>query len=226
MFIGHFGVALAGRSLRPRPSLGTWLLASLALDLLWGIFLLAGWERVRIEPGHTAVSPIDLEHYPWSHSLLMSVVWALAFAGLYWARRRDGHGALLLGAGVLSHWVLDWLSHAPDLQLAPGVPVRVGLGLWNSVAGTLLVEGGVFAAGVWLYLRSTRRRAGARDWRFTVYIAFLATMYVASVFGPPPPSVEAIAWSAPMPWLLVLWAYWIDRRREGPAPTAPAPAGA
>jgi hypothetical protein len=58
MFLGHFGVAFALKRVEPKLSLGTLFLAVQLPDLLWGVFLLLGWEQVRIDPGYTAVKPL------------------------------------------------------------------------------------------------------------------------------------------------------------------------
>jgi hypothetical protein len=115
---------------------------------------------------------------------------------------------------VASHWVLDALTHRPDLPLTPGADsARVGLGLWNSLPGTIAVEGLLFAGGLWLYAKATSAldRAG----RFALWglVAFLLAIYAANLFGPPPPSGMAAAWSALAMWLLVAWGYWVDRHR-------------
>src|SRR5580704_6715491 len=102
----------------------------MALDLLWPLFLLAGWEQVRIDPGNTAFTPLDFVSYPYSHSLAMSVVWGILFALLYWGATRYVAGAVVIGFGVVSHWILDFVTHRPDLPLYPGGTARVGLGLW------------------------------------------------------------------------------------------------
>ena len=137
MFIGHFATALAARRVAPRPSLG-WLFAACQLpDLLWPLFVLAGLERFHIVPENSQFLVLVFDHYPWSHSLAMDVLWAVLLGGLYAALRRDRRGALVIGALVLSHWILDWITHRPDLPLAPGSDLKVGLGLWNSVAGTV-----------------------------------------------------------------------------------------
>ncbi|HEX9108226.1 MAG TPA: hypothetical protein VF832_13380, partial [Longimicrobiales bacterium] len=153
MFLGHYAVAFAAKRAAPRTSLGLLVLAGEWLDEIWPIFLLLGWERVRIVPGLMAASPLDLEHYPISHSLLVVLGWSVLVGGLYFAARRYGRGAWVVGLAVLSHWVLDFVSHRPDLPLWPGGP-RVGLGLWNSVPATLLVELALFVTGVVLYFRT------------------------------------------------------------------------
>jgi membrane-bound metal-dependent hydrolase YbcI (DUF457 family) len=109
------------------------------------VFLLLGWEQVRIDPGITRYTPLDFVSYPWSHSLLMLCVWASAFGGIYYAITRYRAGAIAIWIGVVSHWVLDWVTHRPDMPLYPGGALY-GLGLWNSIAGTMGVEFLMFAA--------------------------------------------------------------------------------
>ncbi|MBZ5560854.1 MAG: metal-dependent hydrolase [Acidobacteriia bacterium] len=213
MFIGHFGVAMAAKRAAPRTSLGTLFLAAQWADLLAPILWFAGIEQVRIAPGTTRVTPLDFVSYPISHSLLMDAVWATLLAGVYWAVRRYLRGAVMVWLAVLSHWVLDFLTHRPDMPLLPGGGPRVGLGLWNSLPGTIVVEGLIFVAGIALYLRATKARDGIGRYGFWALIAVLALVYLANLFGPPPPSVRAIAWAGQSMWALVAWAYWIDHHR-------------
>ena len=158
MFIGHFGVALAAKKVAPRTSLGTLVMAAQFVDLLWPLFLLLGVERVIIAPGTTAVTPLDFISYPLSHSLLADLGWACLFAGIYKIVKHDSRGAVCLWFVLISHWLLDALSHRPDLPLYPGSSTYVGLGLWNSRVWTILVESAIFAIGARLYARATHPR--------------------------------------------------------------------
>lgn len=213
MFIGHFAVGLAAKKAAPKVSLGTLFLSVQLLDMMWPIFLLLGWEHVRITPGITAFTPLDLYDYPFSHSLATVLGWSLAFAILYYLVKRYPIGAWVLAAGVFSHWLLDFITHRPDMPLAPGSATYVGLGLWNSVPGTLILEGAMFIGTVWLYVRSTTAKDKTGTYAFWGLIAFLIISYVASVVSPPPPNETVLAWSALSMWLFIPWAYWIDRHR-------------
>ncbi len=213
MFIGHVGLAFAAKKVAPRPSLGTLALAAQLVDGVWPVFLLLGWEKVEIVPGITAVTPLLFVFYPYTHSLAAGAVWALLLAGGYYLWRRDGVGAWWIAALVVSHWVLDFISHRPDMPLWPGGP-KVGLGLWNSVPATLAVEFALFGGGLWLYLSATRPRDRIGTWALAAFVTLLAALYLAAVFGPPPPSVQVLAMSGLLGWLFVVWAYWIDRHRE------------
>lgn len=195
-------------------SLGSLFLAAQLLDLAWPTLLLVGVERVRIAPGVTAVTPLDFEHYPVTHSLAGAALWGLGLALLYALLTRYRRGAWVLFVLVISHWVLDLVVHRPDLPLYPG-SAKVGLGLWNSVPGTLAIEFSILFLGVLLYLRTTRALDRIGAWGFWSLVAFLAIVQLGNVFGPPPPSVAAIAWVGQAQWLLVLWGYWIDRHRSG-----------
>lgn len=215
MFIGHFAVGFAAKRMAPRASMGALMAAPLFLDMLWPVFVLMGWEQVRIDPGNTRFTPLDLYYYPWSHSLLMSMVWATAFAAIYYGITRYGIGAGVIWCAVVSHWVLDWISHRPDMPLYPG-SAKYGLGLWNSIAGTMVVELGMMVAGVWLYVRSTRARDRVGRYGFAAYVALLLILYIGDRFGGPPPSVADVAWTGVAASVILLpWAWWFDRHREG-----------
>jgi membrane-bound metal-dependent hydrolase YbcI (DUF457 family) len=218
MFIGHFGVALAAKKVAPRPSLGTLVLATMLADGVWPVFLLLGWEKVEIVPGITAVTPLLFVSYPYTHSLVAGVLWGALLGGTYYAIRRDRTGALWLAALVLSHWVLDYVSHRPDMPLWPGGP-KVGLGLWYSLPATLVVEFALLAIGAWLYASVTRPRDRVGTYGWWAFIATLAAIYAASVAGPPPPSVQVLAMSGLLGWLFVVGAYWIDGHRSARAET-------
>jgi len=214
VFIGHFAVAFAAKPAAPSASLGTLCFACEWVDLVWPVFLLAGLERVEIRPGVTAFTPLDFVYYPWSHSLAMCALWAAAFGLLYLAIRRSGRAALIVAAVVLSHWFLDLIAHRPDLPIAPGSDARFGLGLWNSIPGTLLVEAALFIAALLLYARRTRALDPIGRWGFWSLILFLAAAYLGAAFGPPPPDANAIAWAGILGGAVTAFlGYWVDRHR-------------
>ena len=198
----------------PLVSLGTLFLAAQFVDLLWPSLLLLGLEQVEIAPGITRVTPLDFVHYPISHSLLSVVGWSALFALLYLLLRRSRLGAAICGVAVLSHWLLDLVTHRPDLPLWPGAAAVVGLGLWNSLWGTLLVELLLFAGGTWLYLRSTAAVDRIGSIGLWGLLVFLLLVYAGNLLGPPPPDATAIAWVGQAQWLLILWGYWVDRHRQ------------
>jgi hypothetical protein len=188
-------------------------MAAQFVDLLWPLFLLLGVERVIVAPGTTAVTPLDFISYPLSHSLLADVGWACLFAGTYKVVKQDSRGAICLWFVLISHWLLDALSHHPDLPLYPGSSTYVGLGLWKSRFWTIVVESAIFAIGARVYASVTRPRDHIGSLAFRSFIALLFLLYLINIFGPPPPSEKAVALAALGLWLFVAWAYWLDCHR-------------
>ena len=217
MFLGHIAVALSARPVAPRVPTGVLLGASLLVDLLWPLFLLLGLEHVQINPGNTAYTPLAFTHYPITHSLLGGVAWAALAGGLYFVLSKYRRGALVVAALVVSHWVLDWVVHRPDLPLYPG-SAKYGLGLWHSVAGTVLLEAALLIAGAALYLRATRALDRRGVLAFWLFIGLLIMIVVGTMIGPPPPDETSLAVGALLLWTVPLWGIWIDRHR------APVPA--
>ena len=215
MFIGHFAVAFATKKVAPKASLGTLVIAAAFLDVVWPVLVLLGIERFRIIPGFTVNNPFDFVYYPWSHSLLMTAVWSVLFALVYFAASRDRAGAVWVGIVVASHWVLDFVSHVPDMPLYPGGGEKLGLGLWRSIPATFAVEGIMFAAGITLYVHVTRAkdRIGAIAW--WAMVGLLLALYIPGPWSSPPPSENAVAILGIIALLIFgPWAYWLDAHRE------------
>ena len=214
MFIGHYAVAMAAKRAAPRASLGTLFAAASLADLLWPVFLLLGWEHAHIVPGPNPFLTLWLDSFPISHSLVTLIGWGALFGLLYRWRTGDGRAAVVIGLVVVSHWVLDFVTHRPDMPLYPG-GTPLGLGLWNSVAGTLVTEGVMFLAGVWLYATATRPRDRVGRYAFWGLIAFLVVSYIGSLYSPPPSAMRALALGGiAFGWLFVAWAAWGDRHRD------------
>jgi hypothetical protein len=204
MFLGHFAAGLVASRMQPDVRLGTAFLAAQLPDVIWPCLLLAGVESVSIAPGLTPVTPLRFDHYPWSHSLLMVVTWGLLLTLLYLFIAGRKWNTILMTPLVVSHWLLDALSHTPDLPLLPSGGPRVGLGLWESLALTLLVEGTLFFGALWFFAHG--RALSPAFWGL---IALLVVIYLSSVFGPPPPSPRAVA-LAMLPLWPVLW-FWANK---------------
>ena len=215
MFIGHYALGFGAKRFVPMVSLGTLFLAVQFADLLWPTFLLLGIERLEIVPGITTVTPLDFVSYPYSHSLVMALLWAVLFGGVYFlGNRKRLYAALILAALVVSHWLLDVATHRPDMPLSIGGDARIGLGLWNSLPATIVVEMGMFILGIYLYVKSTKAKDRIGQYAFWGLAVFLTIVYFGNLFGPLPPSPAAVGWSAQGLWLVVLWGYWIDQHRS------------
>jgi len=214
MFLGHFGLGFGAKKAAPDVSLGALFMAAQFADLLWPTLLLLGLEQVEVQPGATVMTPLNFASYPYSHSLLALAVWGALIGVAYSVLTRSRTLAgVTLGLLVLSHWFLDVLMHRPDVPLTLSGTARLGLGLWNSMAGTLAIELVLFFAGLALYARATAARDRVGSIGLWSLAGFLPVVYLAAIFGPPPPGARAVAWSAEAMWLLVAWGYWIDRHR-------------
>jgi hypothetical protein len=214
MFIGHFALGFAAKRLVPRVSLGMLFVAAQLADLLWPFFLAAGIEQVRIDTAsRNPFTLLDFVSYPYSHSLLMLVVWGIVLGGLYRAIAGGRRTFVVLAALVVSHWLLDVVTHLPDMPLYPGSGL-VGLGLWNSVPATLAVELPLFVAGLVVYVRATRSRDAVGKWGLYGLIAFLLVAYAGSIVGGAPPSLTALWVTAIVGFILFFTlAWWVDRHR-------------
>lgn len=214
MFIGHYGVGLALKRYAPYTSLGTLMFAALWVDILWPVFLLSGVERVRIMPGATEVAPLVFEYYPFSHSLMAVIFWAVVFAAICRLLRGRFSTAIALGAGVLSHWFLDAIVHVPDLPIGFSGLTFAGLGLWGFPSATVVVEGAIFLVGLASYLRFTRPLDGFGRYGVWVFAGLLVVLYAAQFIGSVPPSVTVLAYAGLAQLLLIIFGGWVDRGRR------------
>jgi len=221
MFAGHFAPAFVAKAADREIPLWVLVLAAQLLDLLWGVFLLLGVERLAIVPGTTAANPLDLVFVPFSHSLAAAGIWALVASMVYanfvqYGRVRGT--PWIVGTVVLAHWFLDLLVHRPDLPLI-GTKLKVGLGLWAYPLPSLLVELGLLVGSRWWYFR--RARPFSRRLRYGVLVlaALVAVIQLAAAFGPPPPNAHVVAVSAAAtPVAITAVVFWLERRERRPAP--------
>jgi membrane-bound metal-dependent hydrolase YbcI (DUF457 family) len=213
MFIGHVALGLAAKRAAPRLSLALLIAAAQFADMLWPILIFAGIEEVRILPGITKLTPLDFVSYPWSHSLVMLIAWGLLLGWI--VRRRDPRALPVVAALVVSHWVLDFMTHRPDMPLYPGGP-KFGLGLWNSLGGTLAVELPLFLAGTAIYFRTTRARDNVGTAATFILLALLLAIYAGDIMSDAaPPSATAIGIAGVAgAAIFTAWSWWADHHRE------------
>jgi hypothetical protein len=192
MFVGHYGVGFAAKSGDKSIPLWVLFIAVQLLDVAWAPFVLLGIEKVRIVPGITATNPLDLYYMPYTHSLVAAILWS---AGAFVVYRLSAgcrtSSALLVGAAVLSHWVLDFVVHRPDLPLYDDA-AKAGLGLWNYPALAFGAEAALLFGGMWLYFRAGAARRGATLASGLGMLGMQAQVF----FGAPPPSDKAAAGTA------------------------------
>ncbi len=219
MFIGHFGIGFALKKVEPRLSLGLLIFGAIMLDILFGLFLLAGFEHAKIVPGATVVSPFEFYDYPISHSALGAAIFATAGFLAYWLwptgdRIQRKRPALVFAAAVFSHFILDVISHAPDMTLFGNSSPRLGLSLWNSLEGTMIVELGLLFIGIALYMNATHSISSSGKYGLALLVLILLVLYIGNIFSPPPPDMTSVGISMTVGQLvLVALAFWVEWRR-------------
>jgi membrane-bound metal-dependent hydrolase YbcI (DUF457 family) len=214
MLVGHYAVGLAAKSAEPKVDLGTLVLAAMIPDLAWCVFMIVGIEHVQFGPGLGAGNYLHATNIAMSHSLLMNAIWAALLAAAYGSWKHYLRGALFVFMAGLSHWFLDFISHRPDMPLAPGVAKSYGLGLWTSIPATLILEGGFWLFAIILYIRATRAKSRVGNYAFWGGVVVLSLLWWNNIAGPPPPNPR----TAPVASLVlfsisIAWAYWMNRLR-------------
>ncbi|MHA1933855.1 MAG: hypothetical protein ACW97A_01115 [Candidatus Thorarchaeota archaeon] len=223
MFIGHYGVALALKKYNQKLSLGFLFIAVQLVDIAFFIFLPLGIENARLVPGFTEASPFDLYDLPITHSLVGSLAWAAtAFLVVRFVLPRNStetdsdvnRTALIVGIGVLSHYFLDFLVHTPDLLLVPGIDVKIGLGLWNSIIATVLLELAILLVGGWIYFQSSVSGNGlVGKYGIFAFMIVLVILTIITPFQSFPDMLTTALVSEFLYVLLALIAYWLDSKR-------------
>jgi hypothetical protein len=214
MFIGHLAVGLGAKKYAPELNLGILFIACQLLDLIWPVLVLVGIEKVSVDPLATAVTPFNFEYYPYSHSLVMTLVYSISVGlstGYVFKSTRIG---LVLGFVTASHWILDFVTHRPDMPIS-FEGLKVGLGMWNSVGLTVVVEFLIFAVGSLLFVKTANLSTRKRKMWFWGLIIFLLLIYSGNILGPKPEintPPAMIAGPALAMWLIVLWGFLVDRK--------------
>lgn len=181
MFVGHYAASLAAKAIEPRGPLWSYVIAAQAIDIGWGALVMAGVEKVRIDPSLPG-SALDLYHMPYTHSLPAVLAWSLAGLALARLARLPWGAAVAIAVTVFSHWLLDLLVHRPDLELWFG-GAKVGLGLWNYPVPEQAVEIGLLglAASAWAW---SRGRGGRSLWPVLVFLAVLVAVQIIAMVMP------------------------------------------
>ena len=176
MFVGHYAAAFALKGREKGASLGWLFIAAQFVDILFFPFALWGLETMEFVPGFTETNDFKME-FPYTHGLVGSIGWSILFAAVYFllSGRKKTNGkaiAIILGIGVLSHWVADLFVHTPDLPLFQGEP-KFGFGLWHNKAATFGLEAVLLVAGLWYYLRKTTATSTIGNYLAIVFVVFL-----------------------------------------------------
>jgi hypothetical protein len=215
MLVGHFAVGFAAKRVEPALSLGTLVFAAMLADVLAFSLVAVGIEHFRVAADVQRNRLIG-ENIVYSHSLSMDIIWGALLAGAYFLWRRNTRAALILFAAVVSHWVLDVVSHRPDMRLGPGIPGVFGLGLWNSFPATLLVEGGMWLLAIILYVSATHANRRAGKYAFWAGVVVLTVAWLSNISAPPSQGGSAVATgltSLVFFSCAIGWSYWMNRAR-------------
>lgn len=211
MFIGHFAPAFVAAAVSPKsPRLGTLFIAAQLVD--WGFFALAliGVEKLRVDAGASVMVPLDLYHMPYTHSLIGTGIWALACLLVVALAHRKLFAGLLAGLVAISHWLLDWLVHVPDLTI-DGNPPKLGLGLWNYPAIAMPLELLLLGAAFAFYVRRTRGPLGPP----LVLLGVMLLLQAVNWFGPLPEKAGAFLYMQALVafGILTALAAWVGENR-------------
>ncbi|MFN3511812.1 MAG: metal-dependent hydrolase [Phenylobacterium sp.] len=215
MFVGHYAAAVAAKAAEPRAPLWTYVIAAQLVDIGWGGLVMAGVEKVRIDPTLPG-SALDLYHMPWTHSLPAALAWSLAGALLArHALRLSWRPAVFVGLVVFSHWLLDLLVHRPDLELWFGGP-KAGFGLWNYPVPEQAVEIGLLGLGAaaWAWVRG---RAGRSLWPVLVFLAALVAVQIVAMLMPGGGDMVGLGATAIAVYLVLAALAWALDRPGGTA---------
>jgi membrane-bound metal-dependent hydrolase YbcI (DUF457 family) len=158
--------------------------ASQLVDIGWSGFIIADIEHARVDPSLPG-STLVLYDMPWTHSLPMALVWSVGAALLVrLLLRLPMWASAVVGLTVVSHWILDWLVHRPDLALWPGGPT-VGLGLWNYPVPEQALEIGLLAVcgAAWV---ASRKQLGRLAWPAIAFVGFLVALQIVAMLSPQP----------------------------------------
>lgn len=215
MFVGHYAPAALGAA-GGKVKLWQAFIAVQVLDFAWAGLNLAGIEKTRIVEGFAGNNPLDLHYMPYTHSLGMSLVWAVGAAFLFGLvfRKQAKAGAIIFGALVFSHWLMDLIVHRPDLPLWFGMQ-KIGFGLWNNPVIANILELGLFLVGMIWYLSKTSSVGTAGKYYPIVFIALVVAIHAIGQTMPLPGSMTEVAVSAFASYVvLALLAAGLDKTRQ------------
>lgn len=217
MFVGHYSVAIAAKSASPTTPLWTLALGCQLVDVAWSVFMMTGIERASVDPDLPGMQLV-LEYMPWTHSLPGALAWSvLAVLASRYLLRLSLNGALLVGAVVFSHWLLDLIVHRPDLALWPG-GMKVGFALWDYEVAEQAVEIGLLAMAA-VFWGATRRSLGRASWPAAAFILLLLVIQIIAMFLPTEDNPFATGLNALLVYLVIAAVAWTVDRDAKRSPT-------
>jgi hypothetical protein len=219
MFIGHFGIGLALKRADETLSLGLLFIAVQLSDLIYGVTLLTGIEKVSFIEGTNPLTSAQYIFFPYSHSLVATLVLAGLVALIFLmfpfkSSLPKSRTALVMATAVMSHFVLDVIVHNPDIDLLGNGVYKIGLGLWNYPITSYIVEALLLITGLWIYLKSTKGKDFSGKYGLPILSIILLTLNGVNTFVLYPTSVENFAITMLAVYLAtIIIAFWLDRKR-------------
>lgn len=157
-----------------------WILVGVQLvELMWVVLNLAGIEQTSTNDAVHSVADIHLYYMPFSHSLLTSLLVAAGAFLICVLIRKTRPIAPWVALAFFSHFILDFVTHGPDLPLTFANQVKIGLGLYtNWTVLAFLVELG-FGLFCWRVYRGSR----TLFWIILVFNLMNITLFLPGVTG-------------------------------------------
>ncbi len=211
--MNHAVTALVVKKHFDRVSL-VWLLISVqVMELAWVALNWAGVEYITTEPEVHTIADVHLTHMPYSHSILGAAM----LAGTAWLVldriANKPRVAVAVAIGILSHLVLDLLTHVPDIAIAWfGTDVELGTGLYALPIAAFVVEA-AYGLAVWRYVRGSVGLLVAiavfQLGTFSAHVTWLSGIEAGLADNP---GIAAIAVATQIAITLPL-VYWLGRAR-------------
>ncbi len=219
MIVGHFAIGLILKRTDKSLSLGLLFIAAQLTDLVFFFTSLTGIEKINIVAGTNPATSIEYTFYPYSHSLLATLIWAALIALIFLiipvkSSLSKSKTTLIMSTAVLSHFLLDFIVHNPDLDILGSGTQKIGLGLWNYTYVSYAVESMLLLTGLLIYLKSTKSStlSGKYGMPILIVILLLASAYVT--FMAAPSSVQTGTVMLMTVYLATIaTAFWLDRKR-------------
>lgn len=219
MFIGHFGIGLALKRADKTLSLGLLFIAVQLSDLIYGVTLLTGIEKVSIISGTNPLTSAQYTFFPYSHSLVATLILAGLVALIFLVvpfkiGLSKSRTAQVMATAVLSHFILDAIVHNPDIDLLGNGVYKIGLGLWNYPIISYVVEALLLIAGLWIYLKSTKGNDFNGRYGLPILSVILLILNGVITFVLYPTNVENFTVMMLVVYIvIIIIAFWLDRKR-------------
>ncbi|HEL2733516.1 TPA: hypothetical protein U1266_000723 [Streptococcus suis] len=174
MYFGHYALATAVKAKEPDLSVLPIFLATGAIDIMNGLFIMTGVDKVTPNLDTKPYLYFDLTYIDWDHSLLMGIVWSIAAAFIaYWAYKKDRRIGVATGLVAFSHWLLDLPLHNGDMALYPGSSIKLGWGWWRTLGEYGWHLEVAFSIVLLIYAYHISKKRGENIWPQLVFLALL-----------------------------------------------------